>query len=268
MVAAASGGPLTDLRVVPDAAALHAAAAEIVVAAARASVARHGAFHWVLSGGSTPRGLFERLATEPSLRDAIPWSACHVWWGDERVVPPDHADSNYGMARAALLARIPIPEDQIHRIRGEAPDPSDAAAEYEETLRSAAPSGPDGWPVFDLVLLGMGPDGHTASLFPGTVALAETRRPVVAHWVGKLDADRITLTAPAFNAARQVVLLVAGADKAPALRGVLEGPFEPQQLPVQLIHPEPGTLTWLVDAAAAARLTVRRSGTAGALPGT
>ena len=259
--------PSPEVRVLPDTAALYRAGAEAFAAAAARAVAARGRFVVALSGGSTPKGLFALLAGDAALRAVVPWEKLHVFWGDERPVGPDHVESNYRMAREALLAHVPIPTAQIHRIRGEAPDPAQAAAEYEATLREAlgALTGGSGGsadtpPVFDLVLLGMGPDGHTASLFPGTTALAETRRLVVSNWVGKLDTERITLTAPALNAARHVLFVVGGDDKAPALKSVLEGRFEPQQLPAQLIHPEAGTLTWLVDAAAARLLS---AGTAG-----
>lgn len=244
-----------EIRVVPDTAALHRAGAEAFAADAIRAVAARGRFAVALSGGSTPKGMFALLAGDPTLRACVPWEKLHVFWGDERPVGPDHADSNYRMAREALLAHVPIPGTQVFRIRGEAPDPAQAAAEYEATLRAALGGGADApddtLPAFDLVLLGLGPDGHTASLFPGTTALAETRRWVVSNWVGKLDSERITLTAPLLNAARHVLFLAGGDDKAPALKSVLEGPFEPQQLPAQLIHPEAGPLTWLVDAAAA-----------------
>lgn len=248
---------MAELRLVANPAALHRAAAARVLESARRATAERGAFHWALSGGSTPGGVFELLAADPALRSEFPWASCQVYWGDERAVAPDHADSNYRLASEALLRHVSIPPGQIHRIRGEAPDAAQAAAEYEALLRTALPSGPEGLPVFDLALLGLGADGHTASLFPGTTALAETRRLVVANWVGKLYAERITLTAPVFNAAREVLFLVAGADKAPGLKGVIEGPFEPLQLPAQLIHPAPGTLAWLVDAAAGALLQPR-----------
>lgn len=256
--------PSPEVRVLPDTAALYRAGAEAFAAAAAEAMAARGRFAVALSGGSTPKGLFALLAGDAALRATVPWERLHIFWGDERPVGPDHADSNYRMAREALLAHVPIPAAQIHRIRGEAPDPAQAAAEYEATLREAlgtvADGSADAPPVFDLVLLGMGPDGHTASLFPGTTALAETRRLVVSNWVGKLDSERITLTAPALNAARHVLFLVGGDDKAPALKSVLEGPFEPQQLPAQLIHPEAGTLTWLVDAAAARLLSPGMAG--------
>lgn len=252
-----------EIRVVPDTAALYRAGAEAFAADAQAAVAARGRFAVALSGGSTPKGLFALLAGDPALRARVPWEKLHVFWGDERPVGPDHADSNYRMAREALLDHVPIPGAQIFRIRGEAPDPAQAAAEYEATLGAALGGGADNSdapPAFDLVLLGLGPDGHTASLFPGTTALAETRRWVVSNWVGKLDSERITLTAPVLNAGRHVLFLAGGDDKAPALKSVLEGPFEPQQLPAQLIHPEAGPLTWIVDAAAARLLTGEMAG--------
>jgi 6-phosphogluconolactonase len=211
-----------------------------------------------LSGGGTPRGLHTLLAdpAEP-FRAAVPWDRLHVFWGDERPVPPDHPDSNYRMAHDTLLRHVPVPPEHVHRIVAEDPDHARAAARYAETLaRVFAAHGrlESGWPRFDLVLLGMGGDGHTASLFPGGDALREATRPVVAAWVAKLGTHRITLTPPVLNGADAVMLLVTGSDKAAALAAVLEGPRQPDVYPSQAIRPRTGRLLWLVDAAAAARL--------------
>jgi 6-phosphogluconolactonase len=248
----------TEIRVVEDGAALARAAAAEFQGRAAEAVAAGGAFRVVLSGGSTPRGLLSLLAGEP-YRAHLPWEAIHFFWGDERHVPPDHPDSNYGMAREALLSRVPVPPANVHRIPGEEGHAGAAAAAYERTLKESFRLQGDERPRFDLVYLGLGPDGHTASLFPGTKALHEERRLVVANWVGKFYAHRITLTAPVLNAAALVVFLVAGADKAVPLKAVLEGPREPDQLPAQLIRPEGGRLVWLVDRSAAARLGPDRS---------
>lgn len=223
---------------------------------ARRAVAARGRFAVALSGGSTPRALFQRLA-EPPRRDEIPWARVEVFWADERCVPPDHPDSNYGMARAALLDPIGVPAERVHRVPGEAPDPAAAAAACEAEIARAlggTPGGPP--PVLDLVLLGMGADGHTASLFPGTAALAERRRWVMANFVPRLAAHRITLTYPILNRAAHVLFLVAGADKAEVLREALEGPPEPERLPAQGVRPDAGELVWLVDRAAARRLAM------------
>lgn len=246
-----------------DAAALAQAAAELFVVRAGEAIKAHGRFSVALSGGSTPKAMHQRLATEP-LRGQVDWAHVNVFWGDERCVAPDETESNYHMARETLLDYVPIPTNQIHRMRGEI-DPAQAAAEYEAVLRGffgprpPAPSptrvegGPEEEPRFDLIFLGMGDDGHTASLFPGTAALDETRW-VAPNWVEKLGAWRITLTAPAINAAALVAFLVAGEAKAERLAQVLNGPSQPHVLPSQLIRPTVGDLLWLVDKAAASKL--------------
>ncbi|HJQ25922.1 MAG TPA: 6-phosphogluconolactonase [Blastocatellia bacterium] len=217
-----------------------------------------GRFTVALSGGSTPRAMFSLLAEAP-FADTVPWDSIYFFWGDERSVPPDHADSNYRMANETLLSRVPVPAEHIFRIPAELPDPQAAADLYSETLLGffAQPgsSSDTALPRFDLIFLGMGPDGHTASLFPGTTALKVTDKIVAANYVEKFNANRITLTAPTINNARNVTFVVAGPDKAEALSEVLEGDFQPELYPSQLIHPEHGSLLWMVDEAAAARLT-------------
>ncbi|MEK6299914.1 MAG: 6-phosphogluconolactonase [Acidobacteriota bacterium] len=217
-----------------------------------------GRFTVALSGGSTPRGMDSLLAAPPFL-DTVPWSSIYFFWGDERCVPPDHPDSNYRMARETLLSKVPVPEDNVFRIPAENPDHDRAAEEYETTLRSFflrhAPKSSTAplpnVPRLDLVLLGMGPDGHTASLFPHTAALQADDRIVVANYVEKLNAHRITLTARTINNARNVTFLAAGEDKAEPLKQVLEGSRQPETYPSQLIHPQNGSLLWMVDEAAA-----------------
>lgn len=236
-----------------DPAALSREAAARLVQRANEAVAARSRFTLALSGGSTPRALYLRLAASP-WRERIPWKATHVFWGDERCVPPDHPDSNYGMAHTALLAHVPIPAGNVHRLHGEM-DPATAAAEYEGVLRAVFGLQPGELPRFDLILLGLGEDGHTASLFPGTAAVHERERLVVAHWVEKLNAYRLTLTPPVLNAAAEVVFLVAGAAKAGVLRQVLKGEYEPDRYPAQIVRPADGTLVWLVDRAAARRLS-------------
>jgi len=190
----------------------------------------------------------------------VPWERVHVFWGDERAVPPDHPGSNYRQAREALLDHVPLPPGNVHRMRGEL-EPGDAARAYADELRAffGAP-----WPVFDLLLLGMGDDGHTASLFPGSTllitgastALRETVQPVLgltAHYQDR-PARRVTLTPPAINAARNVFFLVSGASKAQALRAVLQGPRQPDLFPAQIVRPTNGRLLWLVDEDAASLL--------------
>jgi len=242
----------------PDVAALQRTAAALFVKAAVEAIRSRGIFTVVLSGGSTPKGAYSLLAEDETLRKQVAWAQVRFFFGDERHVPPDHPDSNFRMAHEAMLSRLPIDPNQVSRIKGEYADASRAAEEYERDLRSAATANglaaDDGVPVFDLVLLGLGPDGHTASLFPGTSALHEQRRLVVANRVAKLDTDRITLTAPVLNGASDVLFLIQGADKAEALHAVLEGPYDPDRLPAQLIRPRHGRLRWLADPAAAARL--------------
>jgi 6-phosphogluconolactonase len=247
-----------EIRVVADGAELARAAAGEFQDRAREAVAARGAFTVALSGGSTPKSLFLLLASD-TYRAQLPWDRIHFFWGDERHVPPDDPESNYGMARDTLLSRAPVPPSNVHRIAGEEEDAGAAAAAYERTLREFFRLGREERPRFDLVYLGLGPDGHTASLFPGTRALQEEERLVVANWVGKFYANRITLTAPVLSAARSVVFLVAGPDKALPLKAVLEGPREPSQLPAQLIRPDGGRLLWLLDRAAAARLEPARA---------
>lgn len=214
---------------------------------------RSGAtFRVALSGGSTPKALHTLLAAPP-LRDRVEWSRVAFYWGDDRTVPPDHPDSNYKMARDTLLSLVPVREDQIHRMRTELP-PSAAADDYERTLRDTFQLAPGQLPRFDLIFLGMGPDGHTLSLFPHTEALRVTDRLVVANHVAKLSTDRVTFTYPVANNAAAVAFMVAGDDKADALAQVLEGPRDVEEYPSQGIAPTDGELYWFVDRAAAAKL--------------
>ena len=213
--------------------------------------ARGRRFSVALAGGSTPRRLYQLLADTP-YREQVDWTQVEVFFGDERAVPPDHVDSNFRMAQEALLAPLDLPERQIHRMAGERDDLDAAAAEYASEIDNVIRGTP---PVFDLVLLGLGRDGHTASLFPGTAALSERRRWVVSNFVPQLNARRLTLTAPLLNHASRLLVLVAGADKRDALAAVLEGPCDPERFPCQLVRPNHGELLWLVDRAAAAGLS-------------
>ncbi len=246
------------VEVYPDVAALSVAAGQRFLQLAQAAVAKQGVFTVALAGGSTPRGLYTALETEPHLRVAIPWAQIHFFFGDERHVPPDHPDSNYRMANEAMFQRLPREWLHVHRIPGELPDPAEAAGIYAAEMRrffEAQGLVEDGFPKFDLVLLGMGPDGHTASLFPGTPALQENRRWVVANWVEKLNTHRITMTLPVLNRAAEIILLVAGAEKAPILAEVLELTTPAPKYPVQMVQPLKGTKRWMLDKAAAAQLT-------------
>ncbi|HEY2586840.1 MAG TPA: 6-phosphogluconolactonase [Tepidisphaeraceae bacterium] len=235
---------MPEIKVMPDPAALAAEGAERFVNVAREAIAERGQFAVALAGGHTPEAMFRLLAQEP-YRSRVEWEKVQAFFGDERFVPPDSDQSNYRMARETLLSHVPVPGDNVYRIRGEI-DPNEAAIEYGQMLKDKFGDG-----GLDLILLGMGPDGHTASLFPGTEALHETKHRAVANFVPKLNTWRVTLTAPFINRARHVLFLVAGADKAERVSEILEGPRDPERLPSQLIQPVDGTLTWILDAAAA-----------------
>jgi 6-phosphogluconolactonase len=198
--------------------------------------------------------MFAILAGDDALRSRMPWGRVHFFWGDERHVPPDHPDSNYRMASEAMLSKVPVPVENIHRIRAENPDAGKAAEDYEQELRGFFKLEPGQLPAFDCVFLGMGPDGHTASLFPATKALHERKRLVVSNWVDKFQSFRITMTAPVLNNADMVIFLVSGEEKAEPLREVLEGEKQTDRFPSQLIEPTHGKLLWLVDRAAARKL--------------
>jgi 6-phosphogluconolactonase len=232
-----------EIEVLPSSEALFGRGAEEFLRLAKAAASERGVFSVVLSGGSTPKGLFQLLASTEPFRSEVPWSQIHFFWADERHVAPDHSDSNFRMAWESLFSKVPVSPENLHRIRGEMPDAREAAAQYETDLRRFFNLAED-FPHFDLVLLGMGADGHTASLFPGSEALQECGRWVVGNWVEKFKAWRITLTIPVFNNAETVIFLVSGADKGEALRAVLA---EEAALPAQLIRPVDGRLLWLVD---------------------
>jgi len=240
----------TSVRVFETAKEVARVAAEQFVELAHRAAAEHGRFAVALAGGNTPRQMYQVLAGDP-FRNQIDWKSVHLFFGDERCVPHDHADSNYRMAFDTLISQVDIPVSNLHAIKGEG-DPTANATSYDAELRAFFPDLPK--PRFDLVLLGLGDDGHTASLFPHTDALRATAEWVVANWVEKLREHRITLTAPAINGAANVTFAVVGAGKAPAVAEVLGGPTQPERLPVQMIKPEAGTLTWLLDSAAASRL--------------
>jgi 6-phosphogluconolactonase len=241
---------MSDIQILPDADSLAEEAAQRIVMAAQKAIQQQGRFSLGLSGGSTPQRLYRLLAARP-FADQIDWVRVHVFWGDERCVPPDHPDSNYRIAQEALLAHVPIPAAQIHRIYGE-DDPGEAAQAYEAILRAFFG---DGLPRMDMILLGMGDDGHTASLFPHSAALdAPLDRWVVENLIPMKRVWRVTLTAQAINAAKQVIFLVSGAEKAERLNQVLHGTYRPHDLPSQLIQPANGKLLWLVDEAAAQAL--------------
>ena len=243
-----------EIKVLPDPASIAAEAAERIVRAADEAIALSGRFRIGLSGGSTPKVLFQLLADE-RYRARIDWSNVEVFFVDERCVPPDRGESNYRMARDTLLSKIPIPGDNIYRMRGEVEPPNEAAKEYGQMLKEkfGGPTIEEGGGL-DVILRGMGEDGHTASLFPATAAVNETKHRCVANYAAKSTTGkswRLTLTASFINRSREVIVLVAGASKARTLAEVLEGPRDPQRLPIQLVAPANGRLSWLVDAAAA-----------------
>ena len=213
-------------------------AAEYFVARSSEAVAQKGFFTVALSGGSTPKVLYQLLADENEpFRAQVPWAKIHFFWSDERHVPPDHPDSNYRMAYEAMLSRVPVPESNIHRVHSENPNADEAARQYEKTLLQ-----------LDLILLGLGPDGHTASIFPGSEVLHETKRLVAAPWVEKFNSYRITMTLPLLNSGAVVLFLVSGAEKAGIVKEVLEGP---KKYPAQFVQPTHGQLLWMLDKDAA-----------------
>ena len=241
---------MTKMHVFDDNRSFVDGSADFIAALAAGAIAERGRFTIALSGGGTPKQIYARLATA-DYRGRIAWEKVHIFFGDERCVPPDDARSNYRMAREAWFGHSPIPAENIHRIRGE-DDPALEALRYEEEIARLYRTG--AFPAFDLILLGMGDNGHTASLFPGTAALREKERLVVAQYVEVMTTWRVTFTAPLINAARHVAFLAEGAGKAQMLRNVLEGPYQPDVWPSQLIQPVGGELHWLVDAAAAAKV--------------
>lgn len=259
MTGSAAGGPpapgAVALRCVEDADAVARAGAEAFAEAAGHAIAARGRFTVALAGGTTPRRLYQLLAAPAAgLRTAVRWDRVHVFFGDERHVPPDHAESNFGMARRALLAHVT--PASVHRMRGEEADPAVAAAAYEAELARffGASPGSDPPPRLDLVLLGLGADGHTASLFPGSAALAERRRWVAAPYVGRLGVHRLTLTLPVLERAREALFVVAGEEKAEAVARVLAPAPGAARLPAACVRPGSGATRWIVDRAAAARL--------------
>lgn len=244
-------GSEPSVTVLRDPDELAEAAARLVVDAAAQAVAAHGTFRIALAGGETPRATYARLA-KPPFRDRVDWSRTWAFFGDERAVPPEHPDSNYGMAHAALLSKVPVPAAQIRRIRAEADDPEAAAVDYAKALVEAFGTRRGEPPRFDLVLLGLGVDGHTASLFPGSPVLKEVVRMVAAvHAAAAAIPQRLTLTLPVFNAAARAVFLVTGAEKAKVVKAVL---VERAMLPAAMVRPEDGELVWLLDRAAASLL--------------
>lgn len=250
-----------DVRVHPNQVALADAAAGYFAIAARESILKHGRFSVALSGGGTPKAMYQRLAQAPQWRDEVDWSRAHFFWGDERFVPHDSIESNYRMAREALLEHVPVPDENIHPVPTELADAAQAAQAYERELRSffdnddkRRAATPGAAPSFDLMLLGMGTDGHTASLFPNEPQLHEMRRWVVAAHPRSQPTARVTITFPVINAAARLLALVAGPEKAAALRDAITSHRSPDELPIRGVKPVHGAIVWLVDRAAAAHL--------------
>jgi 6-phosphogluconolactonase len=241
-----TSGPI--VRVLTDPPAVFAAAATEFLQRARTAIQGSGRFTVALSGGSTPRNLYSLLATQAD----VPWGQIRFFFSDERHVPPDSSESNYRMASESLFSQAPIPKANIFRVPAEIPDADTAAQSYEQTLRQFFQlEDDDALPRFDLILLGLGPDGHTASLFPGTAALHEDERLVAANWVEKFKSWRITFTYPVLNSAAAVVFMATGAGKQEALMQVLQGKPDRETYPAQGVQPTNGSLIWLVDQAAA-----------------
>ena len=242
------------VAIYPDLDTISQQAAAYIVRIARESVVTRGRFTIALSGGSTPRKLYGLLASEP-YNSQIDWELVDIFWSDERCVPPDHPESNYFMAQEVLLSRISIPVAQVHRMPADQFNRDAASLTYTQEMQRAFST--NGIPDFDLLQLGLGPEGHTASLFPHQPSLHERERLVMPVTVPKPPPDRLTFTPPILNAARNVLFLATGADKADALHAVIEGPFNPDEYPAQIVRPPNGEVTWMVDSAIAQKIHVK-----------
>lgn len=242
------------IQIFADPESLAHAAVVRFVQIARDAIEARDRFTVALSGGSTPKALYALLATQP-WQNQVSWDQVHLFWGDERHVSPDDPSSNFRMTQAQLIAQVPIPPENVHRMKAENPNAQTVAAVYEQDLKQSFQLAEGQFPQFDLVLLGMGANGHTASLFPGTAAIHEQIRLVVAPWVEEVNSDRITLTPPVINTAREVIFFVAGLEKAATLKAVLEGQYQPDRLPAQIIRLAQGKVTWMIDQAAASSLS-------------
>ena len=239
------------VAIYPDSNTLSHEAAQHVVHLATEAIASHGHFTIALSGGSTPKALYTLLGNEP-YTSQIDWALVELFWSDERCVPPDSSDSNYQLAQEVLLSKVPIAANQIHRMPADKVDRDAASLDYTQEMQGVF--GTDGIPSFDLLQLGMGPKGHTASLFPHQASLHEQQRLVMPVNVPKPPPPRLTFTPPLLNAARHVLFLVTGSEKADAIQAVLEGSYQPEEYPAQIIRPPQGEVTWMLDTAAAGKL--------------
>src|SRR5947208_1816716 len=240
------------IAIYPDTNILSHEAAQYIVQVAQESIVTHGRFTLALSGGNTPKKLYGLLSEEPYVGQ-IDWNLVEIFWSDERCVPPESEDSNYHMAQEVLLSKVPIPASQIHRVPAEEADRDAASLKYTQEMQRVF--GTSSIPNFDLIQLGMGPEGHTASLFPHQPSLHEQQRLVIPVSVPKPPPPRLTFTPPILNAARHVLFLVTGSEKADAVQAVLEGPYQPDEYPAQIVRPTNGEVTWMLDTAAAGKLT-------------
>ncbi len=239
------------IAIYPDIQTLSTEAAQFIVRLANEAIVSHGRFTIALSGGSTPKATYSLLGSEP-YRSQIDWTQVEIFWSDERCVPPDDKESNYALAQQVLLSNIPIPTNQIHRMPADTSDRDAASQAYEREMQRTFST--DSIPNFDLIQLGMGPEGHTASLFPHQESLHEQQRLVMPVNVPKPPPPRLTFTPPLLNAAKHVLFLVAGGEKADALKAVLEGEYEPDEYPAQIVRPVNGDGTWMLDTSAAGKL--------------
>jgi len=240
-----------DIVVFPDIEKMTYSAADYVVKVAQESIASHGRFTFALSGGTTPRKLYALLATEP-YRSQMAWEKVEIFWSDERCVPPDDAESNYHLAQEVLFSKLTLSPSQIHRMPADEADRDAAAEQYSQEMQRVFG---ETLPHFDLIQLGMGPEGHTASLFPHQLSLQEQQRLVIPVTVPKPPPPRLTITPPLLNAARYILFLVTGREKADAVQAVLEGDYQPDEYPAQIVQPHQGQVTWMFDKAAATKLT-------------
>ena len=227
------------------------AAADYIANVAQESIASHGHFTLALSGGSTPKKLYGLLATEP-YRSQIDWEKVQIFWSDERCVPPDDTESNYHLAQEVMLSKLPLSPNQIHRMPADEADRNAASEKYSQEMQNVFG---EVLPHFDLIQLGMGPEGHTASLFPHQPSLHEKQRQVIPVIVPKPPPPRLTFTPPILNAARHILFLVTGTEKADAVQAVLQGDYQPDEYPAQIVQPPQGEVTWMLDNPAAAKLT-------------
>lgn len=239
------------ISIYPDINTLSHEAAQFIVRLANEAIVTRGRFTIALSGGSTPKLLYSLLGDEP-YHSQIDWTQVDIFWSDERCVPPNDPDSNYLLAQQVLLSKISVPADQVHRMPADQPDRDAASKAYSEEMQRTF--GTNGIPNFDLIQLGMGPEGHTASLFPHQASLHEQQRLVMPVNVPKPPPPRLTFTPPLLNAARYILFLVAGADKADALQAVLEGEYQPDEYPAQIVRPNNGEVIWMLDNTVAAKL--------------